>query len=48
MILVLEDRYESLLSIDTKNTSSPSFDVTMTFKWRQSHEKLDFSDFEWK
>ena len=45
MILVLEDRYESPLSIDTKNVPVA---LHLTSQWRQSHEKLDFTDFGWK
>ena len=37
MILVLEDKYESPLSIDTKNsTNSPLFNVTMTSESRKT------------
>ena len=38
---------QSIPSIE-KNTNNPSFDVTMTFQWRRSHEKLYCWGFRWK
>ena len=47
MILVLEDKYESPLSIDTKTIPVA---LHLTSQWRYNdvrvHEKLDFADFE--
>ena len=49
MIWEVEDRYESLLSIDTKNVPVA---LRLTSKWRFNDvmvtKKLDFTDFRWK
>ena len=43
--IVLEDRYESPLSTDTKNLPVA---IHLMSQWRQRHKKLDFTDFHWK
>ena len=41
-ILVLEDRYESPLSTDTKNLPVA---IHLMSQWHQRHKKLDFTNF---